>query len=431
MLPMADAHPAPDWHTLERRLRPWYMEKKLELGIQFDNMKREINARLGQELREALRQNPNDHQAVVKLCRAADTEEVKLGRALREGLQEEANRRQEELLSFALIHPNQSASLALEEILARISRDPQAASPYCSPVLLETLFHEGSDHLPNAHRKWMELDFPQRIESLLDFHCIAFHTDVDVLKKIYNDEIISDKEKRKEVLRKHKAEMEKKMRGFSKEMKQSWTEEKERLRLQREQSLGPRFSEWQGDWMDRAAVSRRMNDGVDGTSNLAHLGESHHKSVPTARMRASKKATQVPRSILKNRHIGTSVNLHNEDKKAESGLPISDEFYESDSPPSFWLAETMDAEDARGLLDKLSRDRLENEGAAAIRQRQRATTPRSFWQPPPHTMLDSEDESETLCSNPRDFPTHPTLDTDDGSRISSLKKKAKYRLNQH
>ncbi|KAF7350345.1 hypothetical protein MVEN_01339200 [Mycena venus] len=188
----------------QERLRLWTREKKPEIEHEFKEMKRDIDAALGQRVRDILRQTPSDHYGNMNSFQAA--EEAEVARLLREGVEAEAARMKAVFMHAALNHPGEPDPT--EEVRERIKSDPQAENTYCSPILMETLLWEGQADLSNTHRKRLELDFPDRVEALLDFHCIAFHADVNVLKEFCDEDMNGKKRNRKEFLANHRGKME-------------------------------------------------------------------------------------------------------------------------------------------------------------------------------------------------------------------------------
>ncbi|KAF8189779.1 hypothetical protein K438DRAFT_931035 [Mycena galopus ATCC 62051] len=196
-------------------------------------MQRDINAKLGQGVRELLGQTPYDHRALMNLYQEAEEEQAELQMLLREGFEAEAAQLKTSFMHAALNHPDELwFQDPTEEVRERIKSDPQTKSSesYCSPVLVETLLWEGMEGLPNTHRRKLELDFPDRVEALLDFHCIAFHADVNVLKELYDDDVLSRKADKVEVLARHQAKMNRLMVSFAKDMNERWAEQTERMR---------------------------------------------------------------------------------------------------------------------------------------------------------------------------------------------------------
>ncbi|KAJ7752466.1 hypothetical protein DFH07DRAFT_522045 [Mycena maculata] len=305
---------------IEERLRLWYMEKKPEFDLKLSDMKRDCNAALGQRIRDVLRQRPDDHQAVRALCRMAEAEEVALEQALKEGVEVEAQNLRAALLTSALDHLGEPDPTT--EVRERI-KDNIATTAYCSPVLAETLFWEGMHHLPNTHRKRMELDFPDRVDALLDFHCIAFHADVNVLKELYDEDLLEDVGKKTEILARHRAKMEAVMVMFAEDMKSRWAEETERLRSKRASA------EWQGanDWILGASPPAKS-----GMRKRAHIMDP--PNILGSAERGAKRAQTLPlRGILKNKSVNAPV--------APEGLE------EEEFPGSFFLNEIIDGEDMK------------------------------------------------------------------------------------
>ncbi|KAJ7096642.1 hypothetical protein B0H15DRAFT_825873 [Mycena belliarum] len=216
----------------KERLRLWNIEKKPEIEGRLKEMKRDSNALLGEKIKQALLHRPDDLYTVLKLCREAEEADADLESLVNESEEAEAERLLEVYRHAALTHPGEPDPSAI--IRDRLKGSPDAGSSYCSPVLMDTLLREGSNRMPNTHRKRLELDFPTRVEALLDFHCIAFHADINVMKELYDEDV--DKDKRQDILDKHRSKMEELMVRFSKEIGDSWAEEKERLRLRSAQA---------------------------------------------------------------------------------------------------------------------------------------------------------------------------------------------------
>ncbi|KAJ6590712.1 hypothetical protein DFH09DRAFT_1140102 [Mycena vulgaris] len=262
----------------EERLRLWKIEKRTEIELKVKEMRRDRNAQLGQKIRDVLRQRPDDHHAVVKLCRVAEEEEAALESILNEGVQAEAERLSELYMHAALSHqgePNPS-----EQIRERLSGIPDSTPPYCSPVLMETLLWEGIEYMPNTHRRKLELDFPARVEALLDFHCIAFHADVSVLKELYDEDVLDNKEKRREILNRHRTKMEGVMAEFAEDMKQSWAGERDRMRSKPVHSPPSGFPLSQGDidWMMSASVPTKRRAHMTDPPTILPAAEQNPKA---------------------------------------------------------------------------------------------------------------------------------------------------------
>ncbi|KAJ7152654.1 hypothetical protein C8R43DRAFT_1003195 [Mycena crocata] len=281
----------------EERMRLWHMEKKPDIALKLNDIKRDKNAELGRQVREICRQRPNDYQAVVNLCREAEEAEATLEKLLQEGIDAEAERVKTAFVNIVLNHPGESDPT--EELRHRIRGSPDSAASslsYCSPVLMETLFWEGMDQLPNAHRKRMELDFPHRVEALLDFHCIAFHADIEVLKELYNEDIVENKDKRKEVLKRHGEKMEHLMATSAEKMRKDWADAKERLR-----SMSPQISLASSNGLtgvNDSVSPRPTNDGKGGMRRHAHMTDP--PTILKATERKPKTAHSPPlRGILK------------------------------------------------------------------------------------------------------------------------------------
>ncbi|KAK7019115.1 hypothetical protein R3P38DRAFT_1290586 [Favolaschia claudopus] len=224
----------------EERSRLWRKEKQHEIELKSRELTRDINADLGQRVRDILLHTPYDFGAVARLCQEAEKQEAEIAGMLSEGIEAETARLRTGFMNAALDHPGEPDPT--EEIRARIKRDPHLQTQpevYCSPVLMQTLLFEGMDALPNTHRKRIELDFPDRVEGLLDFHCIAFHADVNVMKKLYDEDTCRSKAETQKVLAQHRTEMERLMVNLSREMHQRWVEQKQRLRMSNVQGSPP------------------------------------------------------------------------------------------------------------------------------------------------------------------------------------------------
>jgi len=162
---------------------------------------------------------------------------------------------------------------------------------------MDALFWEGLDKLPNTHPKRIELDFPPRVEALLEFHCIAFHADIAVLKQMYDDDVFGDKDKRREILRTHQYSMEMLMAKFATDMNRSWEDAKERLR-----SSSP-----VADSLESAGATRWIpqmpNESVEVARKRARLSDT----VLGPAEPKGNTAPSVPlRGILKNASAGPS-----------------------------------------------------------------------------------------------------------------------------
>jgi len=94
----------------EERLRLWRIEHQPEVERKYNDMMRDKNSRLGQRVREILRQRPVDHQAIARLCEAAEKEETALGNLLHEGVEAEAARIKMAYEQTALRHPDSVSS---------------------------------------------------------------------------------------------------------------------------------------------------------------------------------------------------------------------------------------------------------------------------------------------------------------------------------
>jgi hypothetical protein len=255
-----------------------------------------------------------------------------------------------------------------EEVRERIKSNPQTEAPYCSPILVETLLWEGTNELPNTHRKKLELDFPARVEALLEFHCIAFHSDVDVLKELYDEDVLGNKEKKREILGRHRAKMEALMASFAGDMTKQWDEEKERLRLRATQSSVAESPVWWGanDWMinqlpapdSRVDGGRRRAHMTDSPTILRAAAERRPKAAQSLPLRGILKKTSTPASGVPNR-----PPLSNKTVAVESlTFDDDDEEDEAEIPGSFFLGELETIDGGKiGEESKPSRQYLEPE----------------------------------------------------------------------
>ncbi|KAJ7487841.1 hypothetical protein FB451DRAFT_1225653 [Mycena latifolia] len=411
----------------EERLRLWNIEKKPEIERRFKEMQREINAGLGQKIRNIVSRTPYDHNAVITLCKEAEEAEADIKRALNEGVEAEAKRLLEEYTLAALSHPGEPVSV-LESVAtfadspflrriqdpshiirARLKSSPesQATSPYCSPVLMETLLHEGTEHMPNTHRKRLELDFPARVEALLDFHCIAFHADIDVLKELYNEDILDNKEKRKDILDKHRSKMEELMATFAGEMHRSWAEEKERQRMRSAHGPNVLIQGTRGDWADDASFP--TNSSAAGVRKRAHMADP-----PTNNGAAARKPKTAPappiRGILKKPTAGAS-GVRNMDsvpfsrnKEARIETPTFDEGFDSEgeAPGSFFLQDLI----VRNDVPQEFQNKYQGDEIVEVTPKRRQWTSASqsqgpsyeVWQPGSH-FNDTPDATPRAVSN--------------------------------
>ncbi|KAF7349346.1 hypothetical protein MSAN_01724200 [Mycena sanguinolenta] len=346
----------------EERLRLWRKEKTPEIELKFKDMQRDINADLGARVREILHRPTYDHSVVLNLCKSAEEEEKELSRLLHEGVEAEAARLKTSFMHAALNHPDASIRDPTQEVRDRISGDPQAENRYCSPVLVETLLWEGMDELPNTHRQRLELDFPDRVEALLDFHCIAFHADVNVLKEFYDEDVLRKKENKHAVLARHQAKMHALMVTFAREMNERWAEQKGRLQMKAAQ--GP---------PTEPPVQREANDGMIGIigrlpppQNPVACGRrrAHITDDPPTILEAvnqSKPAQALPpRGILKNASSGARASVaknsgtgpFNESRTVAIESLTFDDGDESDTdfPDSFFLDKIITGESAEEEL---------------------------------------------------------------------------------
>jgi hypothetical protein len=211
---------------------------------------------------------------------------------------------------------------------------------------METLLWEGTNELPNTHRKKLELDFPARVEALLEFHCIAFHSDVDVLKELYDEDVLGNKEKKREILGRHRAKMEALMASFAGDMTKQWDEEKERLRLKATQNSAAKSPVWgANDWMiNQLPVP---DSRVDGGRRRAHMTDpptifgaaaERPKTAQSLPLRGILKKTSAPASGVPNRPPSFNKTVAVESLTFDD----DDEEYEAEIPCSFFLGEIID-----------------------------------------------------------------------------------------
>jgi hypothetical protein len=95
----------------QERLRLWQKENKHEIELEFKDMQRDIDAELGQSIRKII-QAPHEHQAIVRLCQAADKKVAELAMVLNEGVEAEADRLRTTFMHAALTHPGESVGLS-------------------------------------------------------------------------------------------------------------------------------------------------------------------------------------------------------------------------------------------------------------------------------------------------------------------------------
>ncbi|KAJ7135887.1 hypothetical protein C8R44DRAFT_769238 [Mycena epipterygia] len=414
-------------HDAEERLRLWNMEQKPEVALLFKDMMRDRNAELGQRARDIIRQRPSDLHKIAELCMAAEREEVELQQYLHEHVDVQAGRLVETRTRVVLSHPNEVGPS--QEVRERIqSMSDPAAQRYCSPVLVETLFWEGTDYMPNAHRKKMELDFPTRVDALLDFHSIAFHADINVLKQLYDEDVLHNKEKRNEILQMHRSKMEALMTTLAKDMTQVWAEEEERLRSA--QRLSANLSGWTAnDWIIGDAPP--TNRGVGGSRKRAHMTDS-----PTILGAAERKPKTAPapplRSILKNtsssaprvRATGSvSFNRHSD---TEPDSPALDEGFDEGGIPGFFLGEMMGAGDMEEELEASATYRGPEIVLAS--RSPRYTSASQSQQPMYEIFRPSVDNEDLPDTTPRAFNNVARLTQtfEEGMERGKPKAKAKY-----
>lgn len=96
----------------EERLRLWRKEKEPEIQLKFKDIQRDINAELGQGVRELLRRRPYDYNhAIMSLYQAAEEKEKELESFLKEGLKAEEARLKEAFIFATFNHPHEPVSL--------------------------------------------------------------------------------------------------------------------------------------------------------------------------------------------------------------------------------------------------------------------------------------------------------------------------------
>ncbi|KAJ7274917.1 hypothetical protein C8J57DRAFT_1313080 [Mycena rebaudengoi] len=343
MAPVSD--PAGESLSVDVRMDQWYKEKQPEVNRQFEEIERDLLAKLGQKVIDSLHQRPNDLQAIVRLVGGTNNSISDYKKLLEEGLRLEALDFETELLTVRLRHPDEPdpGQIVLERLQA-VPNPPEFHTEYCSPLLMETLLWEGSKCLPDAHRTKIEYDFPARVEALLDFHAIAFHADVNVMKELYDDDGIRDKETKKEILGNHKAKMEGLMKAFAKEISVSWAN----LEQERRRDKG------RGQYSSFHPVPEKFS-GTDGRRNQEQQG---NRGVHWASSSANHTAditkinsvtAQRGRGILKNPSAMNSEPYGGKSSRFYSPPSISERSDESSSIPSFFVDKIMGEDDIEYL----------------------------------------------------------------------------------
>ncbi|KAF7300551.1 hypothetical protein HMN09_00940000 [Mycena chlorophos] len=218
---------------LSERIRLWRIEKEPEVTKQYELMKRENDARLGQRVREVMARTPGkganatQRGALYKeqlgeirvLCDAAAGEEEALSNILHEGVEAEAANLKRAYLKATMEHPEETdpTTHVRDQLAQHPTRGRQA---YCSPVLCSALLFENLDSLSSALgpalRDTIERDFPARVDALLEYHHVAFHADVAVMSQLYRDP--ADRVRRRELLAAHQEKMESLMVLFARRM---------------------------------------------------------------------------------------------------------------------------------------------------------------------------------------------------------------------
>ncbi|KAJ7336188.1 hypothetical protein DFH08DRAFT_965085 [Mycena albidolilacea] len=327
----------------EERLRLWRKEKEPEIQLKFKDIQRDINAELGQRVRELLRRRPYDYNhAIMSLYQAAEEKEKELESFLKEGLKAEEARLKEAFIFAAFNHPHEPDPT--KEVRERIEKDPGTESPYCSPVLVETLLWEGMDGLPNTHRKRLELDFPARVEALLEFHCVAFHADISVLKELYDEDVLGTKEKKQEALARHRAKMEALMVTMAEEMKERWIQQTEYLHMRAAQSPPDESpARWEThDWL--LSQSSPPSNPIPSARRHARIADSPTIFGGTPGQRSNAAHSLPLRGILRNASAPAGAVPSHDTVPVDSLR--SDEDDMGDVPSSFFLGEMISGGDA-------------------------------------------------------------------------------------
>ncbi|KAJ7053292.1 hypothetical protein C8F01DRAFT_1166967 [Mycena amicta] len=293
-----------DEQLQEEHVRLWRIEKGPDVKKDYDDMKRDQNARLGQAVRTImLRQHPpqvtHDHRRefrgqqlhdIRKLCEAAEREEQNLGDILHEGVEAQAANVKSVYVSAGLEHPGELDPTAhVREQLAK----PVGQQAYCSPVLHKALFWENIDKLPERPEMCarLEVDFTARVDALLEFHHIAFNADVAVMTQLYDDALAGDRAKRRELLRLHQEKMETLAVEFSDQMTANIAQDREyRLAEQNDAAIADAAAD---DWVP---PNMPMASSAKGQSEL-HGPSRKRPRAETSTNGFAPQATNVPRGI--------------------------------------------------------------------------------------------------------------------------------------
>ncbi|KAJ7604240.1 hypothetical protein FB45DRAFT_62312 [Roridomyces roridus] len=273
-------------YAVDERMRLWRKEHQLKLASDLADMRLKHDAELGCKIRELVNHSPRDWQTgVLVLVNAAQqetlTDEMKLNDAF--GLKEEAFR-----LTLLKAAAGQTVAVGemdpATEVRERIKSDDSSGESYCSPLLVKSLFWEGLDDIPNEHRKVIELQFPERVETLLDFHRVAFHADVAVFKELLDEDLRHDHAKRQQVLSAHKARMEALMKMYAEDFKNRWKKEKERWRTH-----------------SRSTSAESAQSGIGGQTGIPRKQTRIADTPVILESAAERKLTAPLRGILKNK----------------------------------------------------------------------------------------------------------------------------------
>jgi len=295
---------------------------------------------------------------------------------------------------------------------------------------MDALFWEGLDKLPNTHPKRMELDFPPRVEALLEFHCIAFHADIGVLKQMYDDDVFGDKDKRREILHTHQHNMEMLMATFAKDMNRSWEDTMKRLRSS---PVADSSESGATGWILEKAPPQPPKESVEVARKRARLAD-------TILGPAEPKGNTGPlRGILKNASAGpsgvqptvtSSFSRYTDERESKSPTLDDSDFF----PGSFFRDQLLDPDD---LPARAGSTRPQPQSAAAAAAAAAGYVPSRYastsQQPQPTYEIfvprardDDDDDEVALRSTPRIFKSHVTRLTEQlEGRIDKGKGRAK------
>ncbi|KAF7289846.1 hypothetical protein MIND_01359000 [Mycena indigotica] len=291
--------------ALQERLRLWRTEKGPDVTTQYQDMQLQNDARLGRFVRGILLRKPTDGEQprdfrakqlheIKKACQDAEREDDKLKNVLHEGVEVGAARIKDLYVSVALEHPDELDPINhVNEQL----RKPIGPVAYCSPVLRTLLFAENFDKVPASKiSQAIELDLPDRVDSLLEFHHIAFHADVAVMAQLYDPILATDKLKRRELLKLHQAKMEKLSVEFSDNITARLTQHWEQCQADIDDAAFSDTISSIGDYASRerseATSSAAHSSSSDWSRNLKRPFEHASSTLPPS-------ADSTPKGILR------------------------------------------------------------------------------------------------------------------------------------